>query len=293
MKIENKASVWATAIMASVATGCGDDSTGGSLSVLLEAEDTITEGLRAGDGDEDIVDGYNVTFEKYFVSIGNVDMSQQNDANPESSSVVAIADFTSLPEAQEELFEFTGIATGQYVNFAFETPTELGEATNFNDVPEEDFNAMVEKEWSYIIEGTISPEDDPQSVKRFLIEADVPAVYFACEFEGEQGVNVQSSSSVELTLHGDHIFFNGFPEEETEVVRLAQWLWDIPDDGDELLTKDDFMEATNTEELFPSSQYTLTGGPIEEINNAWDFIRAQLATQGHINGEGECEWTPL
>jgi hypothetical protein len=73
-------------------------------------------------------------------------------------------------------------------------------------------------------------------------------------------------------------------------MRLAQWLWDIEDDGDGVLTQADFEAATNVEELFPAPTYTLTGGPIEPIENAWDFVRAQLGTQGHIRGEGECEW---
>ena len=76
------------------------------------------------------------------------------------------------------------------------------------------------------------------------------------------------------------------------VVRLAQWMWDVEDVDSDGLTKADFEAATDVESLFPSppnGAYELTGAPIDAINNAWDFIRAQLATQGHILGEGECE----
>ena len=87
-----------------------------------------------------------------------------------------------------------------------------------------------------------------------MIEADVPSVYSDCAVEDlEPGVNVSSNSSVDITLHGDHIFFNGFPEEEGNVVRLAQWLWDIQDvDSDDVLTQVDFEAATDTGRLFPS-----------------------------------------
>ncbi|MGB5532361.1 MAG: hypothetical protein WBN71_04590, partial [Acidimicrobiia bacterium] len=158
-------------------------------------------------------------------------------------------------------------------------------------------DAMVANGWSFVIEGTITKVSDG-ATKSFLIEADVPTVYSACAVEGlEPGVNVSANSSVDLTLHGDHIFFNGFPEEEGNVQRLAQWLWDVEDtDGNGVLTRVDFEAATDVGSLFPSPPqgvYELTGGPITPINDAWDFIRAQLGTQGHIFGEGECEWSPL
>jgi hypothetical protein len=71
-------------------------------------------------------------------------------------------------------------------------------------------------------------------------------------------------------------------------------MWTVGEerDTDGEITREDFEAATNTEELFPTPTYVLTGSPLE-INNAWDFVRAQLGTQGHIFGEGECEWGSL
>ena len=278
--------------------GCDSSSTGGSgsgnLSVLLEAEETIVGGLEDGEGEDNIRDGFNVSFSRYVVAIGMVAMSQLDGANPQSDPAVVIADFKSLPTTSPELTAFTVIPTGQYTSFAFETPAPDESASNFNDVPEEDFNAMIDKDWSYIIEGTITQISDGAS-KDFLIQADVPTVYSDCAVDGmEPGVSVSSNSSVDITLHGDHLFFNGFPDEEASVQRLAQWLWDIEDsNGNDVLDKPDFEAATNIETLFPQPTYTLTGGPISPIRNAWDFVRAQLGTQGHIFGEGECEWSPL
>jgi len=297
MTIETREWTWLAILAGSLMAGCGSSSTGGSgqgnLSVVLEAEETIVAGIESGNGDENILDGFDVTFSKYVVSIGNVAMSQVvDDPNPLSSADVVIADFTSLGSFPD-LTSFNGIPTGQYVSFGYETPTPDASVENFNDVDEEDFNAMITYGWSYLIEGTITQVSDGAS-KEFMIEASVPTVYGDCAVEDmEPGVNVASDSSVDITLHGDHIVFNGFPEDEGAVQRLASWLWAIEDDGDGVLTKDDFEAATNVEELFPTPTYTLTGGPIEPIRNAWDFIRAQLGTQGHIRGEGECEWSKL
>ena len=106
-------------------------------------------------------------------------------------------------------------------------------------------------------------------------------------------MSVSVESSAEVTIHGDHIFFNGFPEEEGTVRRLAQWMADIEDiNDDDVLTQVDFEAATDLGALFPASEYELTGGPLE-ITTAWDFVRAQLGTQGHFQGEGECDWGDL
>ena len=143
MKTENNPWLWASMIVSSLAIGCGSSSTGGSgegnLSVVLEAEETIVAGIESGTGDENILDGFDVTFSKYIVSIGNVAMSQAGDSNPQSSSDVVIADFTSLGSFPE-LTSFNGIPTGQYTSFGYETPTPDANVENFNEVDEDDFN---------------------------------------------------------------------------------------------------------------------------------------------------------
>lgn len=289
------------ALIAALFAGCGSDSTGGSgdgnLSVLIQAEESIPDGLEAGDGEENIRDGFDISYSRYIVTLGNVAMSQLDGGDFQSSAVVVVVDLTSLPSTLPELTAFDGIPTGQYSSFGFETPPADTEVVNLNSVDEAAIEAMIANGWSYIIEGTITQVSDGAS-KSFLISADVPSVYRDCAVEGlAPGVNVSSNSSVDITLHGDHLFFNGFPEEEGNVVRLAQWLWDIEDvDSDDVLTQADFEAATDIATLYPSPPagvYELTGGPITPIMSAWDFIRAQLGTQGHIFGEGECEWSPL
>ena len=282
-------------LVASLAMGCGSGD--GYLKVVVNAEESIPDGLQSGDGEENILDGFDVSFSRYIATIGYVAMAQLDGTNPQSSPVVAVADFTTLPTTLPELVAFDGIPTGQYSSFGFETPAPDADVTTLSSVEERDVRAMVENGWSYIIEGTITRVADG-ATKSFLIEADVPTVYSDCAVDGlEPGVNVASNSSVDITLHGDHIFFNGFPEEEGNVQRLAQWLWDVEDvNSDDVLTRADFEAATDVGSLFPSPPdgvYELTGGPISPIRNAWDFIRAQLGTQGHILGEGECEWSPL
>ena len=286
------------------AVGCSSSSGGtsggdGNLTVVLEAEDTIPEGLPSSDSpeceDECIEDRYSVTFSKYIVSAGLVDMAQANGANGQQSSVVTVADYTTLPTTDPEVDVFSGIPTGQYSEFGYETPVIDADTVNINDVSEVDIQNMITNDLTYIIRGTVTPDDGGDAIE-FLIEADVPSVYTDCGEEPELGVNVGGGdNTASLSIHGDHIFFNGFPDEETgeAVTRLAKWMTLVPDTNEDgLLDKDDF-EAADADELnlYPSPPYAdINGGPAGAVNTAWDFIRSQLGTQGHLDSEGECDW---
>lgn len=54
--------------------GCGGPT--GELTVLLDAEDSISGGLDPGASDEAVVDGWAVRFSKYVMSIGNLRMER-------------------------------------------------------------------------------------------------------------------------------------------------------------------------------------------------------------------------
>lgn len=295
----HKSTMTILALIAITAVGCSDDGgrgDSGNLTVVLDAEETIPEGIPSdpsGEDDEAIVDGYSVEFSRYIVSVGLVDMAQANGANRQQSSVVTVADYVSLPTTLPTLDTFNGIPTGQYSEFGYDTPVVDASVVNVNGVSDDDVQAMIDNDLTYIIQGTLNA--DAGGSKEFLIEADVPSTYLLCGEEPELGVNVGANTTAGVTLHGDHIFFNGFPADESDVMRLAQWMWDVEDvDDDGVLTRTDFEAATDIGALYPSPAYSgLNDGPAGAINNAWDFIRSQLGTQGHINGEGECEWGPI
>jgi hypothetical protein len=86
------------------------------------------------------------------------------------------------------------------------------------------------------------------------------------------------------------LFFNGFPEaEESSVLRLAQWLADCDLDLDGRVTVDELGRIHPDElwELDPE-RYQLGGSPLTPLDTMLDYVTAQLKTQGHFQGEGEC-----
>jgi len=127
----------------------------------------------------------------------------------------------------------------------------------------------------------------PKITFAWLAEAETS--FGPCEIDEKPGVSVAADTSVAATIHGDHMFFNGFPEaDEGGVSRLAQYLADCDLDLDGVVTEDELKKIKPADLPELDSRYQLGGSLITPIDNMWTYLRAQLKTQGHFQGEGEC-----
>lgn len=301
-------------ILLALGLGCGDDASTGDVTFLIQAEDTITEGLAAGDGDENITDGWSVSFDRYAVAIGEIQLGFATDATRSASAdEIYVVDLASLPPSGLSLWSVEGLRTGRW-EVSYVT-AHAGEGTRHESVPEAAFQRMVDEECTYLIEGTMQKADGrscppsalatppegvtadeegcyPATSVAFSFCVDAETVFGPCQAEdGPSGVAVtEGGSSASLTIHGDHLFFNGFPEgEEGGVVRLAQWLADADLNLDGTVTRAE-LEAIEPSDLAELDDRYDLSSPFEDLplTDMWTYVRAQLKTQGHFQGEGEC-----
>jgi hypothetical protein len=270
---------------ATLALACGDDGDGrGQLQVRVQAEASISEGLMVGD-DENSRD-YGVTFTKYLVAIGKVKLGRSGQAERRDDRVF-VADMLNVGEQGVDLGALSDLPSGRWEQLGYETPITPAGAIPVAGVTQADLQVMIDKQLTYWIEGTVNRPEKPVS---FSLQVGVPSSFGDCQTDARPGVAIPEGAraSVSLTLHGDHLFFDGFLSgTEAAVVRRAQWLVDADVDGDGRVVTSDLV-ALPAERLFGG--YNLGSAPFP-INDALDFVRAQLATQGHVNGEGECTWT--
>lgn len=308
-------------ILSLSAVGCGDGEDGegsGSVTVLVEAEDTIANGIESGDGGEDINDGWAVTFDRYIATVGDIDIQFARDQSIKAEAAeVFVVDLTQVPAAGLPLWTIDGLAAGRW-EFSYATPGAGDGSTRHESVNEDDYDEMVENDWTYLIDGVLMKTDgqscppaalvapgnktpngntsenndcyDAPTV-RFLIGAAAETGFGPCEIDEVPGFSVSSNGSqtVAATIHGDHLFFNGFPEgDEGGVTRLAQWLADCDLDLNGTVTREE-LEAISPSQLPEiDARYQLGGSPIEELDSMYTYVRSQLKTQGHYQGEGEC-----
>ena len=274
-------------VLGTLLLSCGDDDGPGKLRVLLSAEETISNGIQMGPDEENTRD-YAVTYSKYLVSIGRLKLSRTSPAAHLQSDAVYIADMRQVGEAGLEIASFEDIEPGQWSQFGYETPRAPAGAQKLTGVSDADAQEMITKGLTYWIEGRV---ENPAKPVDFVFKVATDSVYSDCESNEQPGVAVREggTSTATITLHGDHPWFNTLARgDETTVTRYAQWLVDADVDGDGMVVTEDLANVA-AEKVFPSARgYNLSGGPIP-VSNALDFVRAQLATQGHLNGEGECQ----
>lgn len=303
--------VW-TAVLSSMA--CGAEP--GTLSVLVEAEDVIIDGLEPGEGVENIRDGWRVIFERYVVVLGGIELADGAEI-VEASESFAI-NLVDVQASGQELWELRDLPPGRW-DFGYATlgagSTTLADAS----VEPEDFARMQAEELSYLIVGTLSkpdgvscpptnlgmpPMDATPSGQNaagddcfanaevsFSFGVAAETLYGPCEIDGLPGVSIPAggSQTVAITIHGDHIFFNGFPEGgEGGSMRLSQWLadCDLDLDGDVTRAELESIRLSDLSEL--DHRFQLGGTPIRPLDTMWTYLVAQLGTQGHYQGEGEC-----
>ncbi len=271
----------------------------GDVTVLLDAEDSITAGLDPGTAGEDVVDGWTVRFSRYLVAIGEVQLRRTADGATARDARRWVADLAGLGPAGSALTEITAVEIGRWDWFTYST-AGAGGALRHPTASEADFAAMAEGGLTYLLQGTIAKPDGqscppagtcrPAPEIAFRLGVPVDANFGPCQAEdGLPGVTVtEAGSTVSLSIHGDHIFFDRFPSGAEVVRRRAQWLADSDLNGDGEVTEDEVMSIDGAD-LFGSDTYSLSGAPFP-IRTAWDFVRSQLATQGHFQGEGECPW---
>ncbi|MFT3926027.1 MAG: hypothetical protein QM778_26020 [Myxococcales bacterium] len=279
------------ATVASSNLGCGEDGNGESdLSVLLVAEETITNGVAVGSAEEDSQD-YAVTFTKYLVSLGQVRMAEANGKHPRHDDTVYIADMQRVGEEGVEIATFRDLEAGQWPEFGFATTVPTADAVALGGVTPEDRVQMVEHGWTYWIEGQVERPVEQGGPVSFVLQVPVHSEYYDCASDAEPGVTVMNGpSSATITLHGDHIFFNAFPSgTEGLIKRRAGWIIEADQDGDGHVTSEDLAKI-DASVLFTSANGYSLNLPFDgfPLNTALDFVRAQLATQGHLNGEGGC-----
>lgn len=314
---------WVTATWCALLAACSGESSEneGSVHVLLEAESTIIEGLAAGTEIEDIRDGWSVHYDRYLMSIGDVDLSLARDtATRARDRARYVVDLTKLGQDGTTLWTLDGLAAGRW-NFSYRIGSDSKHVERHASVSAADFSAFLASKLTYSIAGVISKEhglscpprgnakpgermangsnasgdpcyDNPEV--RFELPAVAEMGFGPCEIDGTPGVSVPAggSGTVAATIHGDHLFFNGFPAgDEGGIVRLAQWLADCDLDLNAEVTASELQAVALADLPEIDDRYQLGSAPIR-LATVWDLVIGQLTTQGHMDGEGECELQP-
>jgi len=287
--------------------GCGDGTSGGdpgSLQVFVQAESTIANGLQAGMGEEDIADGWSVTYDEFLVTAGNIRGARTDTSATVQDTNTFVLDMKQTPAGGYGISKLDDVPSGNWYQFGFDLPTPTAETQILAPTTEMDKALLIQDGYSLYIAGSIEnaigqscPPGDPDPAKcvaapKVTFRWGLPAAtsFSDCAtVDGLAGFAVPASgtAAVEITLHGDHWFFNNITAGAEIVKRYAQFIadCDLNHDGETTL---DELKQVKASDVFPSPKYNLSGAFSGPIATAYDYVLAQARTIGDFQGEGEC-----
>lgn len=286
--------------------GCGDATSGdtGSLQVFVQAESTIAGGLQAGMGEEDVADGWSVTYDEFLVTAGNVRGARTDTNETVQDANTFVLDMKQTPAGGYALSKKEDVPSGQWYQFGFDLPNPTAETQVLAPTTEMDKTLLVQGGYSLYVAGSMEnalgqscPPGDPDPAKcvaapKITFRWGLPAAtsFADCAtVDGIAGFAVPASgtAAVEITLHGDHWFFNNITAGAEIVKRYAQFVADCDLDHDGETTLDE-LKQVKASDVFPSPKYNLSGAFGGPIATAYDYVLAQARTIGDFQGDGEC-----
>lgn len=272
------------------ATGCGDGTSSGNsgaVQIFVDAESTIPNGLSAGMGDEDILDGWNVKYNKFVVAIGNFRAARSDAPDKLDAPGVYVLDLKNVPAGGYIVHTWSDIEATRWDRFGFDLPNATAEAKTLEPTTAADKALLVDNKASVYIEGEI---DNGMVKKTFKWPLPAGTSFDDCADEnGLAGFAVPAGGSVAIkpTIHGDHWFFNSITAGVEITKRYAQYIADsdLDMDGETTIAELQAVKGADLAKAFPADKYNLSG---VVLDSAYSWVLGQAQTLGDFQGEGEC-----
>jgi hypothetical protein len=254
-----------------LAVGCGEPAPG-QLAVGIYGEDFIERGIPASA----FHDGWAVTFESFLVGISDV-TAASGAAPPElrvkEPYVFELARPTD-PPGTGTIFVTASVAGGSYDDVSYRIAPPPAGALSGPGVDPAAVSALAAAGESVRVRGVAT-----KGTRRVAFAWGFPAKVLHSRCRGKARVD-GNTARTEITIHGDHLFYDDLFAEEPNVAFELVAAADA--DGDGQVTKAELLAKDITKE----ARYQVGS---EKISNLWDFVARQVTTIGHIDGEGHCD----
>ena len=227
-------------------------------------------------------DGWSVRYDKFLVKLGELKVANREGEVAAEQAPAKVYDVHR--PGPVNVASFTDLASEEWdaVSYAI---APAADATAGN-ADAEDVTRMNTQGWSVYVEGTATKGT---VTKRFRWGFPTNTLYERCQNEDiGTGVTVPKggTETVQLTLHGDHLFFDDLQSPEAKMrfdaIAAADSIGIVGPDGEVTLEELGTVDLTS----LPANQYG-TGGA-GSVRTLRDFVTALVRTVGHYRGEGEC-----
>jgi hypothetical protein len=259
--------------------GCGGGE--GTVAFSSWGEDYIEKEIP----EAEFEDGWSVRYSKFLVVIGNVKIADDEGtvgAEMKGSKLV-----NHVTPGVKPIISFPNLEAKAWTKVSYEIlpadgSTELGEGATAADL-----DMMKAGGYAVYVEGTATKGATSKSYKWGFT---VPTAYNDCkgDKDGKEtfGVLVTNGGTdeVELTIHGDHLYYDDLQAANAKLRFNAIASADADMDG--VITLEE-LAAVKLVDIDPADGAYGTGAA-GNVNDLRAFVTDLSRTVGHFRGEGEC-----
>lgn len=243
----------------------------GVLEARVYGEAYIEEELPAADTS----DGWTIRFDRFLVNLGEVEATSSDaEAGRLQAPAFRIFDLAQSSGGEGHLVSEAPFPAGAVQEVAFQIAPATAGVMAAN-ASADDVARMVNRGAALLVDGVALRGTETKS---FSWAFDTSTHYHRCA--STASVTADGRGRVELTIHGDHLFYDDLFDKEPNV--SFDLVAGADDDGDGAVTEAE-LRATDLRTL-ERYQVGSTG-----ITDLFEFIRYQTRSVGHIDGEGHCE----
>ncbi len=249
-------------VPALLAAGCTGT---GTWIVETWGEEYIEEQIPAADVD----DGYAITYDEFLIVIGDVALV---DGNGDDVATFADQQVFDMSQAGPHAVGEADAPSTHYDRVDMTVAPASGAVAG--NATDDQVARMNDGGLSIAVRGSATGGGDTYT---FAWEFDTET-HYGCE--PDLTIADGGEGSTQLTIHGDHLFYDDL--EDPDAVVVFQALADADADADMAVTRAE-LEAVDV----ATTGYGV--GQYSEVTDLWQFVAHLTQTLGHIDGEGHCQ----
>ncbi len=256
----------------------GCDGGKGGVELDTWGEEYIEVGIPASEFE----DGWDITFSKFLIHLGHVTVADAEGAVGAKMEGTILFDHKIAGE--KPVFAAGDLEAGPWESVSFRVPVIDAAAELSEGVTEADRDLLIGAQASVYVAGSAAKGG---VTKTFSWAFPVGTEYTECkgDLDGKEtsGALVTNGGvdHIQLTIHGDHFFYDDL-QAENAVLRFDAIA--AADDGDGEVTLDE-LSAVKLVDI-PEGSYGT--GSVGDVDDLRQFVTALSQTLGHFRGEGEC-----
>lgn len=238
----------------------------GTFEARIYGEEFIEEGIPA----DAFVDGWTVTFDKFLVVVGDLEV----DGGAATIPGWHVVDLTTATMGAGQALGRVDTASGTITRFGYRiAPSADAEPTLATAADLE----LIAGHSIYVAGAASRGAETFTFAWAFATDTRYSPCAIAAELEpgGE--------ASAQITVHADHLFYDDLDSAAPNVA--FDLIAGADADADGAITEAELAAVDITGE----ARYQVGS---RDVTDLWGFIAAQTATLGHIDGEGHCDTAP-